>query len=153
MDKNTENTVTNTDTDKPWLFQSGKSGNPAGKPRGAKNKITMAAMGFLEHETEAITRKAIELALAGDTTALKLCLDRIAPPLKAVALPVNLDMPNCNSLSEIARGFILAASRGELPPDIATQLISAVVSVARVEELEQVKQRLESLELAIKGQR
>ncbi len=40
----------------------------------------MAAEALLDGESEALTRKASELALAGDTTALRLCLDRVLPP-------------------------------------------------------------------------
>lgn len=129
----------------------GQSGNPAGKPRGVKHKATQAVQAMLEGELEAITRKAIELALEGDTTALKLCLDRIAPPLKPVTLPVQLDTPVPNSLTATARVFVSAAANGEIPPDIAAQLVSAVASVAKVEEMEEIKHRLEALENAIKG--
>ena len=60
---------------RPGTFQYG---NP-GRPRGARNKSTLAAMALLEGEAEALTRKAVELALGGDTVALKLVLDRILP--------------------------------------------------------------------------
>jgi hypothetical protein len=147
----TENTVPNTDSVKPWQFQPGQSGNPAGKPPGVKHRATQAVLALLEGETEALTRKAVELALEGDTMALKLCLDRLAAPLKPSALPVRLDMPPPDNLTDTARAFVAAAARGEIPPDIAAQLVAAVASVARVEELEQVKHRLEALERAIKG--
>ena len=151
MSEETENTVTK--TDKPWLFKAGQSGNPAGRPKGTKNKVTHAALALLEGEAEALSRKVVELALEGDTTALKMCLDRIAPPLKSTAPPVILDMPPPESLTDAAKGFVSAAANGELAPDIAAQLVSAVASVARVEEMEHVKQRLESLETAIKEQK
>jgi len=133
-------------------FKPGQSGNPAGKPKGTLHKATQAVMNLLEGETEALTRKAVELALEGDTTALKLCLDRIAPTLKPCAQPIRLNMPPPNNLANTARAFVAAAANGEIPPDIAAQLVSAVASVARVEEMEQVKQRLEALEKAIKEQ-
>lgn len=44
-------------------FRRGKSGNPAGRPRGARNRATLAAEALLEGEAEALTRKAIELAV------------------------------------------------------------------------------------------
>jgi len=58
-------------------FRKGKSGNPAGRPPGSVNRSTRAAIQLLDGEAEALTRKAIELALAGDPMALRLCLDRI----------------------------------------------------------------------------
>ena len=54
-------------------------GNP-GRPRGARHRVTLAAEALLDGEAEALARKAVELALAGDTLALRLCLDRILPP-------------------------------------------------------------------------
>lgn len=140
----------NTGREQDGRFSPGVSGNPAGKALGARHKATQAAQAMLEGEIGALTRKAIEMALEGDTTALKLCLERILPALKPSAQPVRLNIPPPNNLTDTARAFVAAAANGELPPDIAAQLVSAVASVARVEELEQVKHRLESLERAIK---
>ena len=56
-------------------FESGQSGNP----KGARNKATLAAEALLDGKAEAITRKAIDLAKAGDLTAIRLCLERIIP--------------------------------------------------------------------------
>jgi Family of unknown function (DUF5681) len=60
-------------------FEPGQSGNPAGKAKGTRNKVTLAIEALLDGEAEALTRKAIELAKAGDMAALRLCLDRIVP--------------------------------------------------------------------------
>src|SRR5690348_2496063 len=43
-------------------FRPGESGNPAGRPRGARNRTTLAAEQLLDGEAEVLTRKAIELA-------------------------------------------------------------------------------------------
>lgn len=134
-------------------YKPGQSGNPAGKPKGAKNKATLAVMNLLEGETEALTRKAVELALGGDTTALKLCLERIAPATKPSAQCVTIELPEKANLTDTARAIVEAAANGEVPPDIAAQLVAAVASVARVEELETLKERLEALEKAIKEQK
>jgi hypothetical protein len=134
-------------------FKKGHSGNPTGKPLGARHKTTLAVQALLDGEAEGLARKAVEMALAGDTTALKLCLERIAPAYKPSAKAVMLDMPPPNNLTDTARAFVTAAANGELPPDIAAQLVSAVASVARVEEMETLKLRLETLERAIKEQR
>jgi hypothetical protein len=61
-------------------LRPGQSGNPAGRPRGVRNKTTLAVEALLGDEAQTITRRAIELAKAGDRTALRLCLDRIEPP-------------------------------------------------------------------------
>ena len=58
-------------------FQKGRSGNPNGRPKGSRNAATLACEALLDGEAEALTRKAIEMALGGDTVALRLCLERI----------------------------------------------------------------------------
>ncbi len=57
-------------------FQKGQSGNPAGKPRGCRSKAALLAEALFDGEAEKIVRKAIELALGGDVTALRIVLDR-----------------------------------------------------------------------------
>ena len=59
-------------------FQKGQSGNPAGRPRGSRNKTTVLMQNLLEGEAEAIARKAIEMAKDGDMTAIRVCMDRLA---------------------------------------------------------------------------
>ena len=59
-------------------FQKGQSGNPAGRPRGSRNKTTVLMQNLLEGEAEAIARKAIEMAKDGDMAAIRVCMDRLA---------------------------------------------------------------------------
>jgi hypothetical protein len=60
-------------------FEKGQSGNPAGRPRGSRNKATVLAEAMFEGEVEAIVRMAIGKAKEGDITAIRLCLDRVLP--------------------------------------------------------------------------
>jgi len=64
-------------------------GNP-GRPKGSRNKATMAVEVLLEGEAEALSRKAIELALDGNMRALELCLERIAPVRKDRSISISL---------------------------------------------------------------
>jgi hypothetical protein len=72
----------------------GQSGNPSGRPPGARHKATVAAEALLDGEAEGLTRKALEMALDGDTVALRLCLERILPPRRE--RPVHLHCRHCN---------------------------------------------------------
>ena len=60
-------------------FEKGASGNPSGRPRGSRNATTLALEVLLDGQAQALTQKAIDLALTGDIPALRLCLDRILP--------------------------------------------------------------------------
>jgi hypothetical protein len=111
------------------LFQKGRSGNPAGRQPGSRNRSTLAAEVLLDGEAEALTRRAIELALEGDTTALKLCLERIVPQRKSRA--VNLDLPPVERVADLggAIGAVLReASCGRLRLDEAAVLVGMMQS-------------------------
>ena len=140
----------NTGRKQDGTFRKGVSGNPAGKPRGTRHKATQAALNLLEGESEAITRKAVELALEGDVTALRLCIERIVPALKAVSPKIEV-ASSSNALTGQAQDFITAAAKGDISADTATQMITALANVARIEEFENIKHRLETLERAMKG--
>src|SRR5262245_12919809 len=88
-------------------FPKGRSGNPAGRRLGSRNKATRAARMLLAGEAEALTRKAVELALTGDPTALRLCLERILPRDRAVEFA----LPPIRSAADVAgaMGAVTAA--------------------------------------------
>ena len=65
-----EKSAANQRTKRGRPFEKGQSGNPAGKPRGTRSRLTQAAEALLDGEAEKLTRKAIELALQGDIAAL-----------------------------------------------------------------------------------
>lgn len=67
-------TPVNTGRKQDGQFKSGISGNPAGRPKGARNKATLAAQALLDGQTGAITQKAVDLALYGDSAALRLLI-------------------------------------------------------------------------------
>jgi hypothetical protein len=71
-------------------FEKGRSGNPGGRRRGSRNKATLAAAALLAGESEALTRKAVEMALTGDPTAMRLCMERVLPPCRERTVKFNL---------------------------------------------------------------
>ena len=139
-------------TRKGHLFQKGRSGNPAGRRRGSRNRATLAAEILLEGEAEALTRRAIELALEGDTTALKLCLERIVPQRKSRA--VGFDLPPIERVEDLAGaiGSVLqGASCGRLLLDEAAALVGMMESKRRAMEAVDLEQRLRALEAETAG--
>ena len=130
-------------------FQKGRSGNPNGRPKGSRNATTLALEALLDGEAEVPTRKAIDLAKAGDLTALRLCLDRILPPRKD--RPVAFELPAIASGKDAANALsavLAAVSRGEITPSDAgevTKLLDAYVKAFETAELSERIERLEKL--------
>lgn len=62
-------------------FQSGQSGNPAGRPKGIIDKRTEYRQ-LLEPHAKEIIEKLAALAKVGEPTALKLCVERLLPRVK-----------------------------------------------------------------------
>src|SRR3954454_9098910 len=79
-------------------FKKGQSGNPAGKPKGARHRATQAVDALLDGEAETLTRKAIELAKSGDTVAMRLCMDRLCPPRRD--RPVMFSLPKIETAAD-----------------------------------------------------
>ncbi len=135
-------------------FASGKSGNPHGRPKGSRNKITLAAEELLEGQCERLTRKVIELALEGNMMALRLCLDRVLPPRRDRL--VELDLPELrdpNDATEATRRILHAVAEGKLTVQEAEKLNDMVRSFSegvllldfetRIVALESVKSAVE----------
>jgi hypothetical protein len=97
--------------------------------------------------TEALTRKAIEMALQGDSVALRLCLDRIAPPRKDS--PVQFAMPRMASAQDAAQaagGVLGAVSLGDLTPTKGAQVMGLVDAFRRTLEVTELEGSLAALE-------
>ena len=98
-------------------FKKGQSGNPSGRPKGLRNKATRAAEILLDGEAEEITRKAVQMAKAGDTTAIRLCLERILPPRKDRPVEFALPVIECAEDAATAMAAVTSAvASGELTP-------------------------------------
>lgn len=92
------------------------NGNP-GRPKGARNKTTVAVESLLEGEAEALTRRAVQAALAGDVSALRLCLDRVAPSRKDRL--VHLDLPPMRRATDVPSALaavIADVAAGQVTP-------------------------------------
>lgn len=123
-----------------------KPGNP-GRPKGSRHKVTLAIEELLDGQAEALTQKAIDLAMAGDMTALKLCLDRLAPVRRD--RPVTFDLPEIQTTEDLpkaTRAILEAVAAGELTPSEAAELGKLVDAHAKAIEVTDLHRRLEALE-------
>lgn len=118
-----------------------------GKPKGARHRVTRAVEELLEGQHEALTQKAIDLALAGDGPALRLCLDRIAPPRKDA--PISIALPPVRSIEDAvdASATLLAAvAAGDVTPDEAGRVMALLTGHRQIIETGELERRIAALE-------
>ena len=125
-------------------FKKGQSGNPAGKPKGARDKRT-ALRALLEPHSEALVQKAVDMALEGDTTALRMCLERIIPALRSQDMPVNLGALE-GSLSEQAQQINKSMAVGKIPPSDASAVLASLANQAKIQQFDELEKRIAALE-------
>lgn len=127
-------------------FKPGQSGNPKGKPKGAKDKRT-AYRELFENDSEDLIKKVIELAKAGDTTCLKMCIDRIVSPYRARDQVITLDDIS-GTLTEKGEKIIEAMGNGELSPSDTASMLTALAAQVKIVEVDELIKRIEKLEKA-----
>ena len=130
-------------------FQPVQSGNPTGRPPGIRDKRTALRELLLPH-ADALVAKAVELALSGDASALRICIDRIIPAAKAKDDPVQLPALN-GSMADNAKVVVTALGTGELSPDEAATILSALATQARIVEVDEMEKRITALEKGTNG--
>ena len=130
-----------------WPFEPDQSGNPAGQPKGSRNKATLAVEALLDGEAEEITRKVIELAKKDDLVAIRLCLERIAPPRKD--RPVLFALPPLGKPEDTVNAFaaiVATVASGQLTPTEAGELSKVVDTYARALLASELETRVAALE-------
>lgn len=123
-------------------FKKGVSGNASGRPKD-KTAATLLRKSIAEAMPGIIT-KLVDAALDGDTAAAKVLLDRTCPALKPQAMPIML--PVVDSLAGQGEEIIKATMQGTIPPDIGSQLITALANQGKLVELQEMAERLERIE-------
>jgi Family of unknown function (DUF5681) len=126
-------------------FPKGRSGNPAGRPRGSINRATRAAELLLDGEATALARKAVELALAGDAAALRLCLDRTIAPRRE--RPVEVALPPIDSAADLL-GAIKAVAGA-----VGHGIITAAEAVALSQMIETFVRTIDAADFEIRLRR
>jgi Family of unknown function (DUF5681) len=129
------------------LFKKGQSGNPAGCPKGRRHSVTIMAEQWLDGQAEALSKKATDMALAGDSAALKLCMDRLVPLRKGC--PVTFALPDIKAAADITNAFGMVAramANGQLTPDEAGVVGTVLEGHRRALETSEFDARLRALE-------
>ena len=134
-------------------FQPGQSGNPAGKPKGARHRATLLAERMMQDDAGEVVKAVIKAAKRGDMAAARLVLDRIAPARRDS--PVSFDLPPIESAADAmaAMASILAAvADGSVTPTEADQIAKIVGAFTKTLEAMEFEARLRALEARSEAQ-
>jgi hypothetical protein len=129
-------------------FVKGKSGNPAGRPRGSRNATTVLCEQLIDGEAEDLVRKLVALGKAGNIPALRLIVERLLPPRRE---RIELDLPQGRSIADLAdtTAIVLAAlANGELTADEAKTFTDVVKLQQDLYATAELEPRLAQVEAA-----
>ena len=124
-------------------FTKGVSGNPAGRPRGIKDKrhrFNEAIESMIPDVLDSVFQKAV----AGDMTAAKMLLDRSLPTKRPEQERVQISIKENTALN--ARDVLQGVFAGEVSPDVGASLLNAITGVLKAIEVEDLAKRIEALE-------
>ena len=122
-------------------FAPGQSGNPAGRPRGQRNRH---GIGLLERHSVKLLRNLIRQAEAGDLRALEICADRLWPKLKSSYK--TLEVPLGEDVATQAREILSGVFTGVIPADQAELMISTLLAYSHAVEMTELERRISALE-------
>jgi len=118
-----------------------------GRPKGARNKTTLAVEAMLDGDAEAITQKAIAMAKDGDGAAIRLCLERLMPARKDS--PIQFELPPIGTASDIvaaSTAMLAAVAGGEITPDEAGRVMTLLTAHKQLVETADIEARVLALE-------
>lgn len=128
-------------------FPPGLSGNPSGRPRGARHRALLALDAIGAAGAEDIIRSVLAAARGGDLKAADILLRRLWPERRS--RPVLLDLPAIKTADDIVAalgGIVDAVAAGELTPDEAAGMTSIIEAQRRAIETLELEKRITLLE-------
>jgi len=124
-------------------WQKGQSGNPKGKPPGTGELQRLRAA--IAEDVPEIMASLKAAAKGGDTGAARLLLERVVPPVKAIEQALPMDLPD-GSLTDKGRAILEEVAKGNLAPSQGAQLLTAIGTLAKVSEIDELTARISALE-------
>jgi hypothetical protein len=128
-------------------FQKGKSGNPAGRTKGSKNRATLLAIAAMEGELDAIVRSIIDAAKGGDMSAARLVVDKLIPAAKDRPIGISLpDLKELDGCREATATVIQSVADGDLLPGDGERLTAMIEFQRKGLEGAEIMRRLDAIE-------
>lgn len=132
-------------------FPKGQSGNPSGRPLGSRNRVSVLMDGILQEDAEKLMKKAIKLALDGDSSVMRSLIDRLCPPMKDRPVGVKLPaMEEAGDLPKMTAALLSALAGGELTPLEAVAISKMVEAHRSALELVDIETRISAVEQKMK---
>ena len=131
-------------------WQNGHSGNPAGRPRGSRHRVSTTIDELIEGQAQELAETAIRAALGGDGAMLRSLLDRLAPPRRE--RPITIEIPPLASTADAAAAMsniVQSLADGELVPSEAEALARAVSTWIETYRAQVLEARLADVEAAL----
>ena len=128
-------------------FKPGQSGNPAGKPKGAKHKALIALDTIGSEAAIEILQSTIAAAKRGNSRAAEILLARLWPARKS--RPVVIDLPAVGTTEGVTAALaavIEAMAAGEIAPDEAASISAVIEGQRRAIETLEIEARLKLVE-------
>ena len=128
-------------------WKIGQSGNPAGKKPGTRHKATQLAEILLDGQTEKLVNKCVEMAIDGDSTAMRICMDRLIPPRKS--RPITIQLPDTKTAVGVADAqstVVKTVAEGEITIEDGQALSSILEARRKALETQDHEVRLNKLE-------
>lgn len=129
-------------------FKPGESGNPAGRPKGSINRQLRA----LREAAEKVLPLVVEKALAGDADAQRLILDRALPRVRPMSPAEAFTLPDGDLLDQV-QAVLRQVADGEMSPTAAAEVVGMVATAAKVEEIDQLRNEINSLRRVLEGRK
>jgi hypothetical protein len=132
------------------MYQKGESGNPAGRPRGARNKRTILLESMFDRDATAIIDQMITLAKEGDVAAIRMCIDRLYPRPRGRAAA--FDLPPMTSAADAVSamgGIMQAIGDGDLSAEEGAELSKVVAGFSQTFATADMERRLREVEQSL----
>jgi hypothetical protein len=125
---------------------SGQSGNPAGKPHGARNKVTLAVEGLMGKYGEQVAARMVKRAVDGDVGAARLILDRISPVRRGRAVRLKIGhIADAASVMDAHAALLSEVAAGKLTPEEAepiSAMLGAHLKTIETVDIDRCRQRV-----------
>jgi hypothetical protein len=131
-------------------FEPGESGNPNGRPKGSRNRVSRAVETLIHGQAEALGAKAIDMALKGDASMLRALLGTLVSTRRDRT--VEFDLPEIETAADAraASSAVLAAcAHGELSPSEASEIMALISTHLQTIEVVELYTKVTAVETRV----